>query len=115
MLAAQSHFEESMESTSLKQTTVNLEILRKTIFKIERLLTVENYVRFLNFLDRYDDAWGKHMIDNIEDLALGNWDNVSKENYEKQAIRIIFERLDDFYKISGIDRNVEYLERMREF
>lgn len=82
---------------------------------IEETLTIDEHADFLRWMNQFDDAWGKHFIDNLEDLAMRTWDNpIEQSNVEKQAKETIFRRFDEFVRLHDINLSQSILRRLEE-
>lgn len=94
---------------------LGLEALKRTFFRIDDYFTVEHGMQFRAYLEKQEDAGGKLLLTNIEDLIA--MDSLPEDERRKALDGIVmkFEKhVESFYRIKGIEPTDEYLKALRE-
>jgi len=76
-------------------------------------MTLNLQIEFYNYLDKFDDFAGKYIIDTIEDLVFLDADG--REEILEQVTKLLWERVDQFYKFQALgvlDQNDECLRAL---
>lgn len=76
--------------------------VKTLLFPAEDLLG-EHYPEFLNYLDRYEDAYGKYLLDTVDDLLNQEAEDEVKDEIINKGIDLVFERVGDFSRFKGIE------------
>jgi len=93
----------------------DFQLVKETLFRLDELLTAKNKIKFYAYLDQFEDANGKYVIDTIEDLSLKEWPNKQQRIASRAEVVEIFNaRLDGFIKIIGINPGREWLDSFNE-
>lgn len=87
--------------------------MQKTVFKINTFLSSKHVGKFYAYLDRFDDAAGKHLLDNVEDL-LASEPGAKSDFILSRISKDIVERINSFCLENEIDLAREYLAAQKE-
>lgn len=86
----------------------------RTFFELDDRMSLGTRVDFIAYLDKFNDFAGKYLIDTVEDLLFLGAEMDQKKEVLEQTVKLLWERVGDFYRLRGIDAGQEYLAAMRE-
>ena len=89
-------------------------VMTRTFFELDDRMTIDTRLAFMDYLNQFKDFAGDYLIDTVEDLLFLGAEMETKKQVLEETVKLLWERVGDFYRLKGIDASQEYVAAMRE-